>query len=148
MFAFVRRGAGVWLALAACVGCENSSGTVTVEGTVKLDGRPLADATVQFLAQDPGGRDATGTTNADGVFRLSTFKPRDGARPGKYKVVIQPPSATAPPAASMEEAQAQKGARTKAVGLTVPPRYSRPDQTVLTQDVPPSSPVVFDLQSR
>ena len=75
--------------LIALAGCGREATTNPVHGTVTLDGRPLARATVQFLAQDPGGRDALGTTDANGLFRLSTFKPRDGALAGKYKVVVR-----------------------------------------------------------
>ena len=89
-----------WLGLLFVTGC-GSSDSFPVEGTVKLDGKPLAGVTVQFIAQDPGGRDANGTADAEGVFRLSTTRPGDGVLPGKYKVVIQPARASARPAASM-----------------------------------------------
>ena len=34
---------------------------------------------------------AVGTIGADGSFELTTIKPNDGAKPGKYKVIISPP---------------------------------------------------------
>ena len=33
-----------------------------------------------------------GATDAAGVFHLSTLEPKDGALPGKYKVIVQPPA--------------------------------------------------------
>ena len=69
--------------LVALAGCDREATTNPVRGTVTLDGRPLPKATVQFLAQDPGGRDALGTTDANGRFRLSTFKPRATATRAK-----------------------------------------------------------------
>jgi hypothetical protein len=144
---------GGWLGLALLMGAGCGGGgapaPVPVKGTVTLDGKPLADATVQFVAQDAGGRDATGTTNAEGAFALSTVKPGDGALPGKYKVVIQPPAPVngGAPAASMEDAQ--KGVRDKSArGIPLPDRYTRADLTVLTQDVPAAGPVVFELTSK
>jgi hypothetical protein len=145
----IRRACGAVLALAAglAAGCGGTS-LAPVRGVVKLDGSPLADASVEFIAQDQGGRDASGFTDANGVFTISTFKPGDGAMPGKYKVVIQPTAAVeGPPAASMEEAQ--KGlSRARSKAPSVPEKYTRPDQTPLTQDVPPAGEVVIDLTSR
>jgi hypothetical protein len=130
-------------------GCGGGKGTVPVKGTVKLDGKPLARATVLFVAQTPGGRDATGSTDANGVFRLTTFEPGDGALPGNYKVVIQPTAEAdgGPPAATIEEAQQAKP-RPKAKTAAVPAKYTQPNQTTLTQDVPPNGEVVFDLQTK
>src|SRR5262249_16665434 len=73
-----------------CAGCGRGSGPVPVRGVVKLEGQPVANAAVVFVAQDPGGRDAYGPTAARGAFRLTRTNPDDGALPGKYKVVIQP----------------------------------------------------------
>ena len=81
-------GFGVLVVL--CAGCGHGSGPVPVRGVVKVEGQPVANAAVVFVAQDPGGRDAYGSTDANGVFRLTTTNPDDGALPGKYKVVIQP----------------------------------------------------------
>lgn len=137
--------------LIAGVGCSGG-GPVAVRGTVKLDGQPLAGASVLFIAQSPGGKDATGFTDANGMFRLSTYQPSDGALPGKYKVIVQVPAAaddSAPVAASQEEAQqapARPG-KPKRPATLIPARYSRPDQTVLVQDVPARGDVVFELQS-
>jgi hypothetical protein len=135
-----------WL-LVGAAGC--GGGVVPVKGTVKLDGKPLAGASIQFIAQDPGGRDATGSTDADGVFQLSSFRAGDGALPGKYKVVVQLPATSqgGAPAATPAEAQ-QGGTGGSKSPLTLPGRYSQPDQTTLEQIVPPTGEVVFDLQSK
>ncbi len=138
--------------LMAAGGC-GSSGPIPVRGTVKLDGQPLASASVQFIAQNPGGRDANGSTDANGIFRLTTFRPRDGALPGKYKVVVQPPAAlvSGPPAKTPEEAQLgalEEEPRPEKPSVTLPPQYSQPDQTILTQEVPARGNIVFDLKSK
>jgi len=56
--------------------------TVNVSGTVYLDGKPLADAEVNFVSED-GEFAAFGKTNAEGKYTLA-----QGAVPGKNKVYI------------------------------------------------------------
>lgn len=57
------------------------------QGTVKLDGKPLDDATVVYHSQSHE-LSAQGTTDKDGNFTLTTFDAKDGAVEGKHKVVI------------------------------------------------------------
>jgi hypothetical protein len=143
-----RRCAWFSLLLIAVTGCGKGP-LVPVRGTVKLDGRPLPQATVRFIAREAGGRDALGFTDADGVFRLTTFQPGDGAFPGKYKVIVQPPAeAEGGPAAATPEAAQQAAPRSRPKGPSLPPRYSQPDQTILVQDVPPSGEVILELSSK
>ena len=91
------------------------AGPTPLRGTVKLDDRPLANATVYFIAQNSGGRDALGTTNAEGVFHLSTLKSGDGAFPGKYKVVAQPAAPAEPGLAPTNPREAMKVASRRSV---------------------------------
>jgi hypothetical protein len=121
-----------------------------VEGTVFLDGQPLAGASVQFVAQGTG-RDATGETGQDGQFAMSTFQPRDGVLPGTYKVVISPPLGTADTAtyATADEGMAaavKRGASPPSAASSFPQKYTRPDLTPLTQEVPVSGKLRFDLK--
>lgn len=144
------------LALRACVltvalaGCGGPR-TSPVEGIVLLDGKPLADASIQFVPQG-AGRDATGETDNNGEFAMSTFEPRDGVAPGDYKVVISPPVSAADPThyATAEEAMsgASKQQAKKESGPAFPQRYARADQTPLTQQVPVQGKLRFDLKSK
>jgi hypothetical protein len=123
---------------------------VPVKGTVRYEGQPLAKASVTFLSQDAGGRDAHGSTDASGVFRLSTFDTNDGALSGSYKVIVQLPqemdtSVTAATADEARQAMSTGQVKRKAPAVVIPPRYSQPDQTILVQQVPASGDVVFDL---
>ena len=72
-------------------GCEQRpSGrpvTVPVTGVVRCDGEAVAGATVSFQAE-AGGRSATGISDAEGRYQLSTFSRGDGAVPGSYKVIV------------------------------------------------------------
>jgi len=74
--------------LLTAAGCGRGPGSpVKVEGVVTLDGKPLPGATVTFAPVE-GGRPASGRTDADGSFRLTTFRSDDGALPGEYKVIV------------------------------------------------------------
>jgi hypothetical protein len=83
-------------------GCGSSSGlpkTYKVAGTVTQNGTPVEGAMVTFLNSE-GKKNAVGSTNAKGEFKLSTFGPSDGALPGAYKVTISKMDGAAAPAAT------------------------------------------------
>lgn len=93
--AFVRRRAGMLLAMACCMilaGCGSKSpglaGLAPVTGTVTLKGAPLEGATVTFSAAG-AGRAASGMTDATGKFSLTSLNPGDGAMPGDYSVTVK-----------------------------------------------------------
>jgi len=135
--------------VAALAGCGGSR-TSPVEGIVLLDGKPLVGASVQFVPQGTG-RDATGQTDASGEFSMSTFNPKDGVVPGDYKVVISPPLGTPDTTAyaSADEAMAAAAKRpAKKISSGLPEKYTRPDQTPLTQTVPVKEKLKFDLKSK
>jgi hypothetical protein len=130
-------------------GCGKAR-TSPVEGEVLLDGKPLAGASVQFIAQGKG-HDATGEADQAGRFAISTFQPKDGALPGTYKVVISPPAGPADTTkyATAEEAMAaaKSPAKKDIAAKVFPEKYSRPDQTPLTQEVPVKGKLVFELKN-
>src|SRR5713226_5927601 len=66
-------------------------GAVAARGKVLLpNGQPLRGGRVQFNKLDPPNVDAFGDVAADGSFTLTTYKPDDGAVPGRYVVTISP----------------------------------------------------------
>lgn len=72
--------------LVALVGCGSSDplGRRAVNGTVTLDGAPLADGTISFQPTEHGAT-SSGALIAQGQYAI----PRDkGLPPGKYRVVI------------------------------------------------------------
>jgi hypothetical protein len=81
------------LTLSICAaGCGSSAqsdrpATYPVSGTVTMNGQPVADANVNFQLAD-GSRSASGVTNSQGRFELTTFAAGDGALPGEYLVAI------------------------------------------------------------
>lgn len=136
------------LLLFLLAGCGGST-TSSVSGTVTLDGKPLADATIQFVP-DGAGRDATGQTDKNGYFSMSTFKPGDGVVPGTYKVVIAPPLGEPDKTQHANAGDAMNAAVAKPApkkASSFPEKYSRPDLTPLTQEVPAKGKVTFELKS-
>ncbi|MCA9047644.1 MAG: carboxypeptidase regulatory-like domain-containing protein [Planctomycetaceae bacterium] len=68
-------------------GCGSSGPEIaSVEGTVTLDGQPLANASVVFVPE--GGRPAGASTDAQGKYVLNFSEDRQGAIPGKNVVRI------------------------------------------------------------
>ncbi len=80
------------LSLSTClVGCgDKLSGPATepVSGVVTLDGTPVPQANVVFLPDAKNGKPASGVTDENGRYELTTFNPKDGAMAGSYKVMI------------------------------------------------------------
>jgi len=79
------------LALTMIVGCGKSDVPLSkVEGTVLLDGRPLANAIVEFQPDGPVGkvRPSIGETGPDGKYKLRFSRDRWGAVVGSHKVQI------------------------------------------------------------
>lgn len=141
------------LLLIASVGCGSSSGTVPLKGKVTLDGAPLVNASISFIPQGTG-RQATGTTDSNGEFAMSTIDPKDGCMPGTYKVAIVPatPMEESTEGMSADEAMAAAAAaaakrKGKPSGPQVPEAYTRVDKTPLTQEVPAKGPVVYEIKS-
>ncbi|MCA9126674.1 MAG: carboxypeptidase regulatory-like domain-containing protein [Planctomycetales bacterium] len=62
-------------------------GTVPVTGTVLVDGEPMEGVMVVFNPGD-GGRAASGRTDAQGVYTLTTEVNGDGALPGSYQISV------------------------------------------------------------
>ncbi len=154
---------GSALALAGA-GCGGGRGVVKVNGTVTLDGKPLAGALVSFVPRDLGsGRLATGRTDANGAFDLTTFRTGDGAIPGPYKVTItltaeDPKTAVGKSPEEMSEQEkmalftrlSPKGkaeAEKKQPRSLVPAIYSDAEKTPLQEVVPADGKVEIQLKS-
>ena len=67
--------------------CTGGPRTYPVKGTVMYNGKPVPKGTVLFTPVS-GGPTATGELNEDGTYRLTTYKPGDGAPLGEYRVAI------------------------------------------------------------
>ena len=60
--------------------------TAIVRGKVTYKGKPVPNGTVNFVPV--AGKDASGEIQPDGSYTLTSYRPGDGAIPGKYSVVI------------------------------------------------------------
>jgi hypothetical protein len=149
-----RNGLLLTLALAAALaaGCGK---TAAVKGRVTLDGKPVSAATVLFVPEDSeAGRPASGMTDGDGYFHLTTYRPDDGALPGAYRLVVSKTTGVATPPDSNHaskkralEYRARTAAREHGQRL-LPARYGDPATTPLRCTVPASDLVNVELSSK
>ena len=79
---------GGFLLAASLLGCGGSEDDLAnVTGTVKMDGKPLEDASVQFVPK-AGGRPSYGRTDAQGAYTLESTDTVAGAKVGMHRVRI------------------------------------------------------------
>jgi hypothetical protein len=125
-------GCAVAFLAAAISGCGQGANNPTVypvTGTVIYKGQPVADAIVAFQGEE-GTKLATGRTDAEGRFELTTYEPGDGAVPGKHHASVT--KITAPPPVSgggstMEDALAAGNKTQQAVAKNeLPEQYADP----------------------
>jgi hypothetical protein len=134
-------GAVLVLPLAGCGGGA-SYRTAPVSGRVTLDGKPLPDATVEFVPEaKPEAKgplpSSIGLTDADGRYSLalSSGSQAKGAVVGKHKVII------------LLSAAAGAHDTKPTFHKQLPARYNR--QTELTRDVPAEGlETNFELKSK
>lgn len=144
--------------LAGCGG-GNTVGVNYVEGTVTLDGAPLANAIVSFSPAPGGsGKAAVGTTDANGLYKLTDTQNTSvggGAVAGDYQVSISKPVAApvVDPDAWKTDPNYGKdipGSHAKAteVKSEVPVAYNAPTTSGLTATVKPgkNTAINFDLK--
>jgi hypothetical protein len=120
--------------LLTVVGCGRPT-MAKVSGTVKWQGKPVPDAMVQFVHKNRPG--ATGRTDAEGRFSLTTLKPGDGAFLGPVQVTVEPflpgndPDKPTPPPPPRPD---------------IPDRYRTVDKTPLTAEVVAGKKNVIDFK--
>jgi mannose-6-phosphate isomerase-like protein (cupin superfamily) len=98
-----------------------------VTGTVTLNGKPLAGAAVKLVGEN--GRIATGVTEEDGRYTMTSDKTNDGVAPGRYRVTISAPA--------REKSDQPRNA--------IPAKYASPDVSGLMVEVAEGSNV-FDFE--
>jgi hypothetical protein len=156
-----------FLVLLTAIGCGGKAAdAVKVEGVVTLDGKPLSGATITFYpVEESGGHSASGRTDSDGSFRLTTYRTDDGALPGEYKVIVEVKEATEgqlvgrdPKTFTEEEKRAARmgtmtpqgkkaAAEKKKPASEVPAIYRDVKSTPLREKVPPPGKIEIPLRS-
>ena len=141
-----------WLALAqvVCLGCsQHNHPPATVEGTLRLDGKPLDNCLVAFFpesSQGSKGTHATGLTDRQGLFRLRRSHQHEGAALGWHRVTVQDLSVSTgvhrrdhgPVDAETKPAQAPPPVRRS----RVPEKYVSLTETPLRQEIKPGHQVI------
>lgn len=121
----------------ACIGCGPGGPEIaSVEGTVTMDGKPLANASIVFSPES--GRPAGARTDAQGHYELNFTAGRRGAIPGMNRIRIS---------TSADPSETPDGQPIPAQRETVPARYN--SATELEFNVEPNKKNVanFDLTS-
>lgn len=123
-----------------CGGADDSNRPTRVKtsGTVTHKGQPVEGATVLFAPAEGQGHAATGLTDSQGRFRLTTFLANDGAVPGNYKVTISKfDMSTANPDLEDDLAIEMRQDSDKIVGPTplLPIEFSEIETTPLIKEV-------------
>lgn len=148
----LRASAGILLLLscALTVGCSGVASdawsqqrpkVVPVTGQVLYKGQPIEGATVAFTSNE-GTQGATGKTDADGRFQLTTFELNDGAVLGEHKVKIskvEASSSWSPDAAEDVRPQVQQRS-------LLPARYGDYNTSKLTASVSESGSNEFTFE--
>ena len=116
----------VAILLAGCGGPDLPD-TFPVTGSVTYNGRPVVGYTISFTLIK-GGRTATGKTDDEGKFTLSTFGDRDGALSGDHSVAIYFIPTGTPPDEMPEDAPPQEGQQPTVI---IPEKYGTPQTSGL-----------------
>lgn len=150
--------------LCTLFGCTADNGVpmYAVQGTVTLKGKPVEGAIVAFTPES-GGLPASGTTDASGVYKLTTKVSGDGAAQGRYLISVAKYDSKLPAAAPAEATPAadpyditneyptgynEMAASEIAASISknlLPKKYSMPQTSGLTADVQAEGTNSFDF---
>jgi hypothetical protein len=115
---------GVAMIFSACG--QSGPEKARVSGKVTYNGKPVPKGTITFVPVAQGGRNAVGTLETDGSYRLQTEQPGDGAILGEYKVTIY---------AHDEQVLDYIPAKPVAPKILAPTKYENPNTTDLKATV-------------
>ena len=128
------------LTLGTLAGCAADTKIASVDGIVRLDGKPLTSGTVRFVPA--AGRAATGTIQSDGTFSLGTYGESDGALIGTHQVAVVSYEAA-------DDGRPAYEVRTQTSKSLVPERYAAVGTSGLTFEVKPGqNEANLDLTTR
>ena len=144
------------LVFPGCSGVDTSGrkDVYPVSGKVTMSGGPVANAAVTFSPK-AGQPVATGRTDDQGQFALTTYEPGDGAAAGEYAVLVTkstPSAASAKPAHGVDVVYnpSHSGGRTKAAQAAdtgaLPAQYSDWAKTPLSANVEPGGKNEFNFE--
>ena len=134
------------LALAAGIftsGCSKGTGLTEVEGTVKLQGKPLGKVMVEFLPdvdRATTGPRSSATTDSQGRYKLVCDDQRPGAVVGHHRVLLRDllPYDDLPKGGGADLSKARPS--------RIPARYQDAAQTPLRKEVKGPAPQTINLE--
>lgn len=103
---------------------------IPVSGTVTMDGKPLEKISVTFHPET--GRSASGVTDAEGKFRLTTYDTNDGAVIGKHKVSLSQMLDDIPDEIPEDYDYVQDG---EVANVSIPEKYLDPETSGLISTI-------------
>jgi len=134
-------------------GCEQSRlpGLVSVSGTVSYKGQLVEGAWVTFVPSQKGNgqRAASGITNGQGRFKMTTLDPDDGVMPGEYQVKISKRvDATNNSAKDIAMGKIKSKSDTQHIEYLIPKVYENPAESGLSVTIEDQAQqsVDFDLE--
>jgi hypothetical protein len=133
-------GVAMLLLFAGCSRKKNVPETVTVTGTVLLNGNTVEGAEVSFQPKStgPDSHPARGTTDASGKFTLKTYigpgTDVDGAIPGDYLVSVTKVESNSMTSQDMAK-MTTSGKKIVPPKNLLPARYANPQKSKLTATV-------------
>ena len=146
--------ASLMLALTMLLGCGQNAPPATVEGTLRMNGKPLDNCLITFVpepGQEVTGPHSTGLTDERGSYRLRLDDQTEGASIGWHRVIVQDLLV------STGVRRRDHGTVDKEIDETTPPppvrrsrvpaRYSSPKDTPLRKEAKPGQQVI-DLDIR
>jgi hypothetical protein len=148
----------LFVALFLLSGCGEGGGaaTVKVKGVVMAGGKAVDGAVITFYSKS-GGEAASGRTDAEGKFQLTTRKPNDGAVPGDYVVTVaksegeteatsyDPSKGGAMSPDYIKQMQNASKAKKEPVKGALPAKYASIKDSGLVRTVTESGPNEFDF---
>lgn len=148
----------LFVALIFVSGCGEGGGatTVKVKGVVMAGGKAVDGAVITFYSKS-GGEAASGRTDAEGKFQLTTRKPNDGAVPGDYIVTVaksggeteavsyDPSKGGAMSPDYIKQMQNAAKAKKEPVKGSLPAKYASIKDSGLVRTVTESGPNEFDF---
>ena len=140
------------VALTLLFGCGRHPPPATVEGTLRLNNKPLDNCLITFLPE-PGqgakGPHSTGVTDRQGAYRVRFDSRQEGAAVGRHRVTVQDLSASSGVVRrdhGTVDADVNENAPPPPVRRSrVPQRYMSPNDTPLRKEVKPGHQVI-DLE--
>jgi hypothetical protein len=117
-------------------GCDSGAKILRVTGTVRHQGKPVANLTVHFVPAE--GKQSSGGTDPEGHYKLSYDRTHEGAVRGNHKIYV-----TYRPRNAREDLELHEGkVKLPAEMKEILEKYGHVDTTPLTRDVTTEGQVI------